>query len=88
MSKRKCIADETLLTFCPPAPWARIADISISDSGMLSRLLMVIKTNFLDDELNDYLPPAFIELFWISPKSRIIPVALFNIVFDLVGKAI
>jgi hypothetical protein len=49
---------------------------------------MVIKTNFLDDELNDYLPPAFIELFWISPKSRIIPVPLFNVVFDLVGKAI
>ena len=25
MSKRKWIADETLLTFCPPGPWARIA---------------------------------------------------------------
>jgi hypothetical protein len=30
MSKRKCTAVDTLFTFCPPAPWARIGTISIS----------------------------------------------------------
>ena len=34
MSKRKWIADETLLTFCPPGPWARIAEKSSSISGI------------------------------------------------------
>src|SRR6186713_962229 len=34
MSKRKCSAVDTLLTFCPPAPCARIAVHSISVSGM------------------------------------------------------
>ena len=33
ISKRRCIAVETLLTFCPPAPRARTAEISISSSG-------------------------------------------------------
>ena len=33
-SKRRCTALETLLTFCPPAPCARTAVISISCSGM------------------------------------------------------
>src|SRR3546814_17838434 len=32
-SKRKCAADDTLLTFCPPAPWARIIVNSISRSS-------------------------------------------------------
>ena len=36
ISKRRCMAEETLLTFCPPAPWARIALISISSSPRLS----------------------------------------------------
>src|SRR5690606_29766467 len=36
MSKRRWIADDTLLTFWPPAPWARIALSSISSSGMLT----------------------------------------------------
>jgi AcrR family transcriptional regulator len=35
MSKRRCTALDTLLTFCPPAPWARMAVISTSDSGMV-----------------------------------------------------
>ena len=34
MSKRRWIALDTLLTFWPPAPWARMAVISTSDSGM------------------------------------------------------
>ena len=34
MSKRRCTAEETLLTFWPPAPCARIALISISASGI------------------------------------------------------
>ena len=34
MSKRRCTAEETLLTFWPPAPCARIALSSISDSGI------------------------------------------------------
>src|ERR1017187_520793 len=34
MSKRRCMALETLLTFCPPAPWARMALISISLAGI------------------------------------------------------
>ena len=34
ISKRKCTALDTLLTFCPPEPWARIALISISPEGM------------------------------------------------------
>ena len=34
MSKRRWIALETLLTFWPPAPCARMAVISTSDSGM------------------------------------------------------
>src|SRR5882672_11136874 len=34
MSKRRCTALETLLTFWPPAPWARTAVISISPSGI------------------------------------------------------
>ena len=34
MSKRRCIAVDTLLTFCPPAPCARIAVHSISASGI------------------------------------------------------
>src|SRR4051812_35735296 len=33
MSKRSCTAFDTLLTFCPPAPWARMAVSSISCSG-------------------------------------------------------
>ena len=32
-SKRRWIALDTLLTFCPPAPWARTALISTSDSS-------------------------------------------------------
>src|SRR3990172_10249923 len=38
MSKRRWIALETLLTFWPPAPCARIACNSISASGMVMRL--------------------------------------------------
>jgi len=38
MSKRKCNALETLLTFCPPAPWARMAVSSISASGNCTAL--------------------------------------------------
>lgn len=34
MLKRRWMAVETLLTFWPPAPWARMALISISWSGM------------------------------------------------------
>src|SRR5690242_2743400 len=34
MSKRRCTAFDTLLTFCPPAPCARVAESSISTSGM------------------------------------------------------
>ncbi len=34
MSKRKCTAVDTLFTFCPPAPWARIGTISISLSAI------------------------------------------------------
>ena len=34
MSKRRCTAEETLLTFWPPAPCARIALSFISDSGI------------------------------------------------------
>src|SRR5437660_5326180 len=34
MSKRRCTAEDTLLTFWPPAPCARIALSSISDSGI------------------------------------------------------
>ena len=34
ISKRRCTAEETLLTFWPPAPCARTALISISDSGI------------------------------------------------------
>src|SRR5437867_13381213 len=34
MSKRRCTAEDTLLTFWPPAPCARIALISISPSGI------------------------------------------------------
>src|SRR6185436_6618974 len=43
MSKRSCTAFDTLLTFCPPAPWARTAVSSISCSGttMLVTLLHV-----------------------------------------------
>ena len=36
MSKRRCIALDTLLTFWPPAPWARMALISTSDSSICS----------------------------------------------------
>ena len=42
MSKRRCIALETLFTFCPPAPWARIALISISLAGMVTPLEICI----------------------------------------------
>jgi hypothetical protein len=35
MSKRRCTAFDTLLTFCPPAPWARIAVISTSSGETL-----------------------------------------------------
>src|ERR1700675_457716 len=34
MSKRRCTAEETLLTFWPPAPCARTALISTSPSGI------------------------------------------------------
>jgi hypothetical protein len=34
------MADDTLLTFCPPAPCARIAEHSISLNGMVKLLLM------------------------------------------------
>src|SRR5262245_20018652 len=34
-SKRSCTAVETLLTFCPPGPEARMKDTSISCSGMV-----------------------------------------------------
>jgi hypothetical protein len=34
MSKRKWMALDTLLTFCPPAPWARTAVTVTSDSSM------------------------------------------------------
>src|SRR5690242_1385597 len=34
MSKRRCTAFDTLLTFCPPAPCARTAVSSTSDSGI------------------------------------------------------
>ena len=34
--KRRCIADETLLTFWPPAPRARMAESSISSSGSVT----------------------------------------------------
>src|SRR4051812_4414035 len=37
MSKRRCTAFDTLFTFCPPAPWARVAVSSISESGMSMR---------------------------------------------------
>src|SRR5258706_5577037 len=37
MSKRSCTAFDTLLTFWPPAPWARTAVSSISDSGTKMR---------------------------------------------------
>src|SRR4029453_11574400 len=35
MSKRRCTALETLLTFCPPAPWAGMGVHSIS-AGLMS----------------------------------------------------
>ena len=40
-SNRKCIALETLLTFCPPAPCARIAVISetVPDTAGLAKLM-------------------------------------------------
>ncbi len=46
ISKRRCIALLTLLTFCPPAPCARIAENSTSCSLMLIVLLMMISTVF------------------------------------------
>lgn len=42
ISKRRCTALETLLTFWPPAPWARMALISISLSGMLMLRVMLM----------------------------------------------
>src|SRR5436190_7599131 len=36
MSKRRCTASDTLLTFWPPAPCARTALISTSDSGTIT----------------------------------------------------
>jgi hypothetical protein len=36
MSKRRWMALDTLLTFCPPAPWARMADTSTSASKIIS----------------------------------------------------
>src|SRR5450759_4150959 len=38
MSKRRWMALETLFTFCPPAPWARMALISISLAGIVTLL--------------------------------------------------
>src|SRR5690606_37334128 len=40
MSNRRCAAVATLLTFCPPAPWARTAVSSISPAGISIRGLM------------------------------------------------
>src|SRR4051812_6075298 len=37
LSKRRWAAFGTLFTFCPPAPWARVAVSSISESGMSMR---------------------------------------------------
>ncbi len=37
MSKRRCTALDTLLTFCPPAPCARTAVSSTSDSSIGER---------------------------------------------------
>src|SRR5438132_5405933 len=41
MSKRRCTAFDTLLTFCPPAPCARTAVSSTSDSGIGATLLLM-----------------------------------------------
>ena len=43
ISKRRCIAVDTLLTFCPPAPRARMAEISISSSGTDILRVYVVK---------------------------------------------
>ena len=37
MSKRRCTAFDTLLTFWPPAPWARMAVSSTSSGAMTMR---------------------------------------------------
>ena len=42
MSKRRCTALETLLTFCPPAPCARTAVSSISLSGTTNAYMAAI----------------------------------------------
>src|SRR5947207_2395602 len=40
-SNRSWIALETLLMFCPPAPWARMAENSISSSRRSKRIVCV-----------------------------------------------
>jgi len=49
MSKRRCNALDTLLTFCPPAPWARIAVNSISASGSCTVLEISSMECAMDD---------------------------------------
>src|SRR5262245_1371541 len=50
MSKRSCTAFDTLLTFCPPAPCARIAVISISFSATRMLTLLDVEQLHFEDE--------------------------------------
>src|SRR5690606_38574199 len=67
MSKRRWMAELTLLTFCPPAPWARMACNSISSSGMGMRALMasIVATllNLPFDQLSPSLFSAITAVF-------------------------
>lgn len=47
MSKRRWTAVATLLTFWPPAPWERMALISISRSGMETLLEIFSMSGYL-----------------------------------------
>src|SRR5262245_45763017 len=49
-SKRSCTADDTLLTFCPPGPEARINDSDSSDSSIAIVSVMLIMTPGHDND--------------------------------------